>query len=217
MGITLEIPMQLRNTPFKRGRAAEWSKERIEQLGKVEIEQLRENAERLGEAELAVLCMSVLKERPRSGVKGDSPTRPASKGKRFVSRAKGFEARGVRLQDPRSSWSGTRAADGSIVMALWASAVESRDGGCRYLLWAPNVEGSRPWSDKPAGKERLEHCRLALERGAEGLLVHGERLEGYLPEDKARTVHGIDPEAVLKFEVEKHGAEYWAVWGKKTS
>jgi hypothetical protein len=28
-------------------------------------------------------------------------------------------------------------------------------------------------------------------------------------------VHGVDPETVLRFKVEKQGDEYWAVWGKK--
>jgi hypothetical protein len=49
----------------------------------------------------------------------------------------------------------------------------------------------------------------------EGLLVYGEALDGHLPEDKARSVHGVDPETVLRFKVEKRGEEYWAVWGKK--
>src|SRR6267143_1346904 len=51
--------------------------------------------------------------------------------------------------------------------------------------------------------------------GAEGLLVFGERLDGHLPEERARSVHGVDPETVLRFKVEKQGDEYWAVWGKK--
>ena len=102
-------------------------------------------------------------------------------------------------------------------MTIWGDAVESDGGGCSCLLWGPNLDGARPWSDSPAGKERLEHCKLALEAGAEGLLVHGERLDGHLPEDKARTVHGVDPETVLSFNVEKRGAEYWAVWGRKTA
>jgi hypothetical protein len=103
-----------------------------------------------------------------------------------------------------------------VVLSLWADAVQSRDGGCGYLLWAPNVGGARPWSDTASGQERLKHCQLGLERdGAEGLLVYGETLDGYLPEDKARSVHGVDPETVLRFKVEKHGEEYWAVWGKK--
>ena len=120
------------------------------------------------------------------------------------------------LQDPRTSWSGVRKADGMVVMALWQAAVQSIDGGCVCLLWSPNTDGTRPWSESAAGRERLEHCKLALERGtAEGLLVHGELLEGRLPEDRARTVLGIDAETVVRFEVELRGREYWATWGKK--
>ena len=47
----------------------------------------------------------------------------------------------------------------------------------------------------------------------EGLLVYGRPLEGSLPEDRARTISGIDAETVLNFKVEKRGAEYWARWG----
>jgi len=83
------------------------------------------------------------------------------------------------------------------------------------VLWAPNIDRFRPWSDTASGRERLKHCRLSRERdGAEGLLVYGETLDGHLPEDKARSVHGV-PETVFRFKVEKHGEEYWAVWGKK--
>jgi hypothetical protein len=46
-------------------------------------------------------------------------------------------------------------------------------------------------------------------------LVYGETLDGCLSEDKGRTAHGVDLETVLWFKVEKHGEEYWAVWGKK--
>jgi len=28
-------------------------------------------------------------------------------------------------------------------------------------------------------------------------------------------VHGVDPETVLRFKVEKQADEYWAVWGKE--
>ena len=52
-------------------------------------------------------------------------------------------------------------------------------------------------------------------QGAEGLLVHGEPLEGRLPEDRARTVLGIDAETVIQFQVERRGDEYWACWGRK--
>jgi hypothetical protein len=88
----------------------------------------------------------------------------------------------------------------------------SRDGACRYLLWTPE----RPWSDSPAGRERLAHCRTAVERGAaEGLLVYGDALEGYLPEDKAHAILGVDAEVVIPIKVEQVGPEYWAVWGRK--
>jgi len=113
-----------------------------------------------------------------------------------------------------TSWSAVRKSDGMVVMAIWAKSVQSRDGGCGCLLWAPNGAGARPWSDTPAGRERREHCKLALEHGcAEGLLVHGESLEGRLPEDRARTVLGIDPKTTITFKVELRGNEYWARWG----
>ena len=109
-----------------------------------------------------------------------------------------------------------RKSDGAVVIGLWADAIESGDGTCSYLLWAPNVDGSRPWSDKAGGKERLEHCKLALTAGlVEALLVYGERLEGHIPEDRTRSVHGVDPETVVSLKVERRGEEYWAVWGRK--
>ena len=103
-------------------------------------------------------------------------------------------------------------------MALWQAAVQTADGACACLLWAPNIDGSRPWSDTVGGRERLEHCKAAMERGgAEGLLVHGDALEGRLPEDRARSVLGIDAETVIQFRVELRGGEYWASWGKKST
>jgi hypothetical protein len=100
------------------------------------------------------------------------------------------------------------------VMSIWKDDIRSDNGACRYLLWAPNEKGSRPWSDKPDGRERLEHCRQACERGsAEVLLVYGEPLAGHLPEDRATTVSGIDPAVVLHVEVVLRGREYWAIWG----
>ena len=206
---------QLRITPIIPRNAADWTRERIARLGRQEIEQLRTNAEALSESGIAELCTEVLKSMPKRAAAAGSAA--ALKGARhLISRARAFEARGVFLQDTRGSWSGVRKSDGTVVMTIWAKSVESGDGTCSYLLWAPNVDGSRPWSDKAAGRERLEHCRLALKQGgAEGLLVYGERLEGHLPEDKARTVQGVDPEKVLRFKVEARGEEYWAVWGRK--
>jgi hypothetical protein len=206
--------MQVRNAPIKRGTPQDWTRDRIERLSKQEMEQLRENAERLGETALADLCTELAKQARSASGKAKAAKAPQRK---LISRAKAFEARGVYLQDPRSSWSGVRKSDGKIVMTIWDSAVESGNGGCSCLLWGPNVDGTRPWSDMPAGKERLEHCKLALEAGAEGLLVYGEPLDGHLPEDKARTIHGVDPETVVSFKVEKRGDEYWAVWGKKSA
>ena len=207
--------MQVRSVPIKNGNPRDWTPERLERLTRQELEQLRANAERLGETALADLCAQMIKqarsENSKAAAAGRAPKR------RLISRTKAFEARGVFLQDPRSSWSGVRKADGRVVMTIWGDAVESDGVGCSCLLWGPNLDGARPWSDSAAGKERLEHCKRALEGGAEGLLVHGERLEGHLPEDKARTVHGVDPETVVSFSVEKRGAEYWAVWGRKTA
>ena len=206
--------MQVRSVPIKRGNTQDWSRERVERLSKQEMEALRANAERLGETALADMCAELIKQARSTIGKAAAAKSPK---RRLISRGKAFEARGVFLQDPRTSWSGVRKSDGRIVMTIWDGAVETGGGGCSCLLWGPNVEGARPWSDTPAGKERLEHCKLALEAGAEGLLVHGEGLDGRLPEDKARTIHGVDPETVVSFKVEKRGAEYWAVWGKKAT
>lgn len=50
-----------RNAAFKRGRAEEWTTERIGKLSKVEIQALRDNATRLGETALSELCTECLK------------------------------------------------------------------------------------------------------------------------------------------------------------
>ncbi|MGQ0656277.1 MAG: hypothetical protein ACT4P4_29145 [Betaproteobacteria bacterium] len=202
--------------PVKRGRAADWTLERVAQMSVKDIKQLRENAERLNEPELAAVCNAALKGMVSSR-KQARRTGVVTRARHLVARIKAFEARGVYLRDPRTSWGGERKSDGAVVLALWADAVQLADGGCRYLLWAPNVDGSRPWSDKPAGKERLDHCRRAIERGrAEGLLVYGVVAEGWLPEDKADAIHGVDADTVLAFEVQAEGDEYWATWGRKT-
>lgn len=204
---------------FKSGRAGDWTRERLDQLGRQEMLNLQANALRLGEPELAALCGELLKARPRRGpASGGAAARAKHGRQRLLPRTKAFAARGVWLQDPRTSWSGVRKGDGAVVIAMWQAAVQTLGGASSCLLWAPNVDGARPWSDTAGGRERLQHCRLALERqGAEGLLVHGEALEGRLPEDRARTVLGIDAETVVHFQVELRGAEYWASWGKKTA
>ena len=47
----------------KPGRSAVWTKERIDALTSAEVRQLRANAERLSEADIA-LCDEILKARP---------------------------------------------------------------------------------------------------------------------------------------------------------
>ncbi len=208
--------MQPGKEAFRARRSAAWTRERVDNLSKQEIQQLRANAGDLGEQDIVTLCDEALRALPKGGGKRGAALAKTKKARPLISRGKAFEARGVHLDDARASWGGVRSSDGVVVMSLWADAVKLRDGACNYLLWAPNVNGARPWSDTPSGQERLKHCQLALEgAGAEGLLVFGERLDGYLPEERARSVHGVDPETVLRFKVEKQGDEYWAVWGKK--
>ena len=201
---------------LQRARVALWTLEKITSLTTPEVRQLRANAERLQEDDIAALCEQVLGERPR-GLAG--PRAPAKKkradGRRLVSRSLAFGMRGVTLANRFWSRSGLTAG-GDVVIALWAEDVRRDGTGSSYLLWAPNLDGGRPWSDKPGGRERLEHCRHAFERGgAEGLLVFGTRLEGTLPDEKALTVEGADADSVLAISVEKRGAEYWATWGLK--
>jgi hypothetical protein len=194
-------------------RAADWPTERIAKLEPEEIEQLRDNALALGEHEVAARCDAVLATctKRRRGASAAN-----AKGRRLISRSAAFEARGVYLENARKSWGGVRRSDGTVVIGLWADAVQSRDGACSCLLWAPNTDGSHPWSDTPSGRERLAHCeRAAAAPGAEGLLVFGERLEGHAPEEKARSVYGVDPQTVVQLRVEKRGQQYWAVWGQR--
>lgn len=201
---------------FRPQRSTDWTRERVERLEPAEIRQLRDNASHLGIEKVAMLCDEVLMEARGQRVAPSGRSQKPFVRRKLLSRRNAFSALGVELADPVGSWSGVRKADGRVVIALWAAAIETRDGACRYLLWAPNVNGSRPWSDSPAGRERLEHCRLIGEQGkAEGLLVRGEALERYLPEEKARSVHGVDAEVVIVFTIERRGEEYWAVWGKR--
>jgi hypothetical protein len=44
--------------------------------------------------------------------------------------------------------------------------------------------------------------------------VRGVRQEGFLPEERASTVKGVDLDVVISFEVVVRGAEYWAIWGE---
>jgi hypothetical protein len=196
----------------------QWTPERIGRLGDAELHQLRANAERLGATAVVELCDAALNMRPRAAMKGRSAGRTAKRNAQLTSRSKAFQARGVYIADFDSGWSGVRKSDGAVVMSLWAPAIVAAEGMCSQLLWAPNTEGARPWSDSAAGKERLRHCRLALERGAaEGLLVYGECFDGENAEHNARSVHGADTQRVVEFRVEQRGEEYWAVWGAKVA
>ena len=195
-----------------RPHAERWTIERIAKLGRSEVTQLRDNAAGLGNAQVVALCDQVLlKAAKDSG--GEMARRLKASGVRLVTRRNAFETRGVTLHE-LSSWGGVRSSDGTVVLSIWKDAIQSETGLCSYLLWAPNHKGSRPWSDKPAGKERLEHCRQACERGsAEVLFVYGEALDGHLPEHKAKTISGVDAAIVLQVDVVLRGQEYWAVWG----
>ncbi len=206
-----------KTTVFEPKRASDWTSERIERLSTQDIRQLRVNAERLGESQIVAQCDGALELRSKPAARRRTAAAVQEKRPRhLISRSKAFQARGVYLPNVDSSWSGVRRSDGVVVISVWAGAVLSSEGGCGCLLWAPNVDGARPWSDSTAGKERLEHCEIALKQGgAEGLLVYGEPLDGHLPEERARTVYGVDPQLVVQLRVECRGAEYWAVWGGK--
>lgn len=189
-----------------------WTIERITRLGRGEVTQLRTNAAGLGDVQVVALCDKVLLSAAKDPGDGMARRLKAS-GVRLVSRRSAFETRGVTLRE-LSSWGGIRQSDGMVVMSIWKDGIRSEGGECSYLLWAPNEKGSRPWTDKPAGQERLEHCKKACERGsAEALLVYGEAFEGRIPEDKAKTISGVDAAIVLQIAVVQRGREYWAVWG----
>ena len=208
--------MQPARMAFKTQPGQEWTPERLARLDTADLQQLRDNAASLGAAAVVALCDTALESRPKARAKRGGGAALPKRARRLISRSKAFQARGVYLPEQDSSWSGVRKSDGAVVLALWADAIESGDGSCSYLLWAPNVGGSRPWSDKAGGQERLEHCKLALSASVvEALLVYGERLEGHIPEERTRSVHGVDPETVVTLKVERRGEEYWAVWGRR--
>lgn len=182
-----------------RGRIAAWSKEQLEKLTTPDLRALLDNAERLHEGEIATLCSEILDSRPH----GHAPSRrrraPGTP-RGLVSRNKAFQMHGVQLRSRIWSCGGVRA-DGGVLLALSAEQVSDAPDGKRCLLWSPNVADSRPWSDSRGGQERLEHCRLALERGdAQALLLYGKGTEA------------VDAATVLKLSVEKRDDEYWATW-----
>ncbi len=194
----------------------EWTKNRIEALQTSEVRQLRTNANARGNQEVVAMCDEVLVGRPPVRKPRKAKRQRELDGRPLVSRTKAFEMRGVKLRNTRWSWGGIRESDGSIVFTVWASDIEKTGGTCRYMLFGPDRGGDRPWSDTAGGKERLAHCRIAVQRGeAEGLLIYGERRGTDIPLDDVSKVTGADPQTVLRFRVERRGEEYWAVWSNK--
>jgi hypothetical protein len=192
-----------------RGRVAKWSKEQIDTLSTPELRALLENAERLKEAEVAALCNELLDARPRGRPPARRDRQPGL-ARRLVTRRKAFEMHGVNPVSRMWSCGGIRG-DGVVVLTVRADERHKTGGEDSYLLWAPNIGDSRPWSDSAGGKERLEHCRIALERGAaEGLLIYGKRVAGAPPKDNRTKTDRVDADTVLKLRVEKRGEEYWA-------
>ena len=49
--------------------AAQWTRERIDKLSTPEVKQLRDNAQRLNETEIAAICEQSLASRPRGKAK----------------------------------------------------------------------------------------------------------------------------------------------------
>ena len=152
-----------------------WTQERIAALSTAEIRQLRANADRLRNQSVVDMCDEVLSTRPKLGIvrrKG----RKEEEHRRLMSRSKAFAMRGVKLRNSRWSWGGVRTSDGMVVFTVWAADVQRDGQTSRYMLFGPDRGGDRPWADTPGGKERAEHCKLALKNGeAEGILIYGDR------------------------------------------
>src|SRR5205085_3277793 len=90
--------------PFKKSPSSEWTRERLASLSKEELNNLHANAQRLGEAELATLCEEVLKDRPRRGPASSGAGGRGKTRQKLLPRSRAFGARGVWLQDARTSW-----------------------------------------------------------------------------------------------------------------
>lgn len=81
--------MNTRNS-LSRGRAALWTKDKIDLLSTPEVRNLHANAERLLETEIAALCLEVLGARPRTGVA--AAAKPAAAPRARRAKAKAAEA-----------------------------------------------------------------------------------------------------------------------------
>ena len=191
-----------------RGRIVQWSRERLDALSTIELRQLFTNAQRLNETELAAVCDELLGARPMGRPRVKRLTK-------LSSFADAFEKHGVSLRSKRWSRGGIRS-DGAVVVGIPANEVRSNKKGDSCLLWAPNEGNTRPWSDTPGGLERLEHCRIAHERGAaEGLLTYSKRAASGSDEDEGiPPAPRVDAETTLSLRVEKVGEQYWAHWTK---
>ena len=190
-----------------------WTMERVAALSTPEVRQLRENAERLGDAKVMGFCARVLAAGHTSPLE-TAPQKQLEHRIRLVPRNVAFGIHGVYLANRYWSRSGVMRG-GLVLFSLWAGDIQKgKHGASRYLLWAPNVGGARPWSDAPGGQERLDHCRRAKVGGAAGgMLVYGQRIPGVLPDDRALSVEGVDAAHIIALRVDKLGDEYWATWG----
>jgi hypothetical protein len=190
-----------------RGRISQWSKDRIDKLSTPELRALLVNAERLKETEVAALCTEILDARPR----GHAPARRDQRGvptRGLVTRAKAFEMHGVSPRNRKWSRGGVRT-DGAVVLTLRAEEVQEAGARKACLLWGPGVGDP----ESPGAQERLEHCRIALERGAaEGLLVYGGAVAGTPTKRSGVRADRVDAQTVLKLDIEKRNDEYWATW-----
>jgi hypothetical protein len=113
-----------------------------------------------------------------------------------LTRVRAFGARGVKLKYPSRSWSGVRADDGAVILAIRARDLRRDKRGSRCMIWPPR--GIPAAMDRASRDERLKHCRLAeLRGGAEGLLAYGDEAS-------------VDADVVLSLRVVRRGEEYWA-------
>ena len=122
----------------------------------------------------------------------------------MLSRVEAFAAQGVTLRDPEHSWSGVRAEDGGVVIAILEADVHAHTSGFSCLLWAPphSEPSDIEWQERRMNSDRREHCRLAAMHGsAQALLVRG-----------ADAV--VEDDFVLKVRVENRRGEFWALWGQ---
>jgi len=200
----------VRVTP--RGRIAHWSREQLDKLSTLELRALLANAERLNETEVAALCTEILSARPR-GFAVVRRERQPGEARKLVTRTRAFEIHGVSLRNRLWSCGGIRT-DGAVLLTLRSEETQKAGALSTSLLWAPNVAASHPWSDTPAGQERLEHCRIAIERGAaQGLMTYSKLTPGAAAEAAPpRGGDRVDAENVLELRVEMRGEEYWASW-----